>query len=122
MYFTEMRWLSRSTVLTRFFELKQKRKLHVPEPDDPNGAMVLSHIFHMPNLLNQKLHGLNQVVTAAFGRVNAFATTTKLRKAELSEEKTLSIAQHARLLYERVLFSVAMIVFHHDFNQQFLLT
>lgn len=83
MYFTEMRWLSRSNVLTRSFELE----LHVSEHDDSNGAMVLSHIFPMPNLLNQKLHGLNQVVTADFGRVNAFATTPKLWKAELSEKK-----------------------------------
>lgn len=55
-------------------------------PMIPTRVLVLSDIFDMPNLLSQKLHFPNQLVTAAFGSLNASAIIPRLQKAQLGEK------------------------------------
>ncbi|XP_073681619.1 general transcription factor II-I repeat domain-containing protein 2A-like [Garra rufa] len=76
LYFTEVRWLSRGNVLKRFFELRaevkafmEKDGVAVPLLSDPKWLMDLAFlvdITHELNVLNKKLQGQGQLVSAAY--------------------------------------------------------
>lgn len=95
LYFTEVRWLSRGNVLKRFFELREEVKafmekdgVAVPVLSDPEWLMDLAFlvdITHELNVLNKKLQGQGQLVSAAYDNVRAFSTKLVLWKAQLSQ-------------------------------------
>ncbi|KAM9299514.1 general transcription factor II-I repeat domain-containing protein 2-like [Gastrophryne carolinensis] len=76
LYFTEVRWLSRGSVLKRFFELRaevkafmEKDGASVPLLSDPKWLMDLAFlvdITHELNVLNKRLQGQGQLVSAAY--------------------------------------------------------
>ena len=95
LYFTAVRWLSRGNVLKRFFELRaevkafmEKDGVAVPVLSDPKWLMDLAFlvdITHELNVLNKKLQGQGQLVSAAYDNVRAFSTKLVLWKAQLSQ-------------------------------------
>ncbi|KAF1388875.1 hypothetical protein PFLUV_G00067390 [Perca fluviatilis] len=95
LYFTGVRWLSRGNVLKRFFELRaevkafmEKDGVAVPVLSDPKWLMDLAFlvdITHELNVLNKKLQGQGQLVSAAYDNVRAFSTKLVLWKAQLSQ-------------------------------------
>ncbi|XP_069819639.1 general transcription factor II-I repeat domain-containing protein 2A-like [Dendropsophus ebraccatus] len=95
LYFTEVRWLSRGNMLKRFFELRadvkafmEKDGVAVPLLSDPKWLMDLAFlvdITHELNVLNKKLQGQGQLVSAAYDNVRAFSTKLMLWKAQLSQ-------------------------------------
>ncbi|XP_026116348.1 general transcription factor II-I repeat domain-containing protein 2B-like [Carassius auratus] len=109
LYFTEVRWLSRGNVLKRFFELRSEVKrfmedgrMDVPEFDDPKWVMDLAFsvdITQELNILNLKLQGPGQLITAAYDSVKAFSTKLRLWKTQLSA-KNLSHFPTCRSLAE----------------------
>ncbi|RVE60969.1 hypothetical protein OJAV_G00165900 [Oryzias javanicus] len=95
LYFTEVRWLSRGNVLKRFFELRaevkdfmEKDGMAVSVLSDPKWLMDLAFlvdITHELNVLNKKLQGQGQLVSATYDNVRAFCTKLVLWKAQLSQ-------------------------------------
>ncbi|KAL6466076.1 hypothetical protein MHYP_G00262090 [Metynnis hypsauchen] len=95
LYFTEVRWLSRGNVLKRFFELRaevkafmEKDGVAVPMLSDPKWLMDLAFlvdITHELNVLNKKLQGQGQLVSAAYDNVRAFSAKLVLWKVQLSQ-------------------------------------
>ena len=76
LYFTEVHWLSKRYVLEIFFELRaevkafmEKGGVDVPVLSDPKWLMDLAFlvdITHDLNVLNKKLQGQGQLVSAAY--------------------------------------------------------
>ncbi len=76
LYFTEVHWLSRGNVLKIIFELRTEVKrfmedgrMDVPEFDDPKWVMDLAFLVDITqelNVLNLKLKGPGQLITAAY--------------------------------------------------------
>ncbi|KAK7161663.1 hypothetical protein R3I94_004364 [Phoxinus phoxinus] len=95
LYFTEVRWLSRGNVLKRFFELRaevkafmEKDGMAVPVLSDPKWLMDLAFLVDITqelNVLNKKLQGQGQFVSAAYDNVRAFSTKLVFWKAHLSQ-------------------------------------
>ncbi|XP_066515342.1 general transcription factor II-I repeat domain-containing protein 2A-like [Hoplias malabaricus] len=95
LYFTEVRWLSSGNILKRFFELRaevkafmEKDGVAVPMLSDPKWLMDLAFlvdITHELNVLNKKLQGQGQLVSAAYDNVRAFSAKLMLWKAQLSQ-------------------------------------
>ncbi|KAM9848068.1 general transcription factor II-I repeat domain-containing protein 2A-like [Aulostomus maculatus] len=93
--FTDVRWLSRGNVLKRFFELRAEVKAFMEKDEvavhvlsDPKWLMDLAFlvdITHELNVLNKKLQGQGQLVSAAYDNVRAFSTKLMLWKAQLSQ-------------------------------------
>ncbi|KAK2833783.1 hypothetical protein Q5P01_017672 [Channa striata] len=96
LYFTEVRWLSRGNVLKRFFELREEVKVFmendgvaVPVLSDPKWLMDLAFlvvITYELNILNKKLQGQGQLVSAAYDNIRAFSKKLVLWKAQLSQK------------------------------------
>ncbi|XP_073714015.1 general transcription factor II-I repeat domain-containing protein 2B-like [Misgurnus anguillicaudatus] len=109
LYFTEVRWLSRGNVLKRFFELRAEVKrfmedgrMDVPEFDDPKWVMDLAFLVDITqelNILNLKLQGPGQLITAAYESVKAFSTKLRLWKTQLTA-KNLSHFPTCKFLVE----------------------
>ncbi len=109
LYFTEVRWLRRGNVLKRFFELRSEVKrfmedgrMDAPELKDPKWVMDLAFpvdITQELNILNLKLQGPGQLITAAYESVKAFTTKLKLWKTQLPA-KNLSHFNTCRSLVE----------------------
>uniref|UniRef100_A0A8C1SJ23 Uncharacterized protein n=1 Tax=Cyprinus carpio TaxID=7962 RepID=A0A8C1SJ23_CYPCA len=92
LYFTEVRWLSRGNVLKRFFELRaevkafmEKDGMAVPLLKWLMDFAFLVDITQELNVLNKKLEGQGQLVSAAYDNVRAFSTKLVLWKAQLSQ-------------------------------------
>lgn len=95
LYFTEVRWLSRGNVLKRFFELRaevkafiEKDGMAVPLLSDSKWLMDFAFLVDITqelNVLNKKLQGQGQLVSAAYDNVRAFSTKLVLWKAQLSQ-------------------------------------
>ena len=95
LYLTGVRWLSRGNVLKRFFELRaevkdfmEKHRVAVLVLSDPKWLMDLAlfvNITHEHYVLNKKLQGQVQLVSAAYDNVKAFCTKLMLWKAQLSQ-------------------------------------
>ncbi|XP_056121755.1 general transcription factor II-I repeat domain-containing protein 2-like [Rhinichthys klamathensis goyatoka] len=111
LYFTEVRWLSRGNVLKRFFDLRAEVKrfmedgrMDVPEFDDPKWVMDLAFLVDITqelNILNLKLQGPGQLITAAaYESVKAFSTKLRLWKTQISA-KNLSHFTTCRSLVEQ---------------------
>ncbi|TWW54660.1 General transcription factor II-I repeat domain-containing protein 2B [Takifugu flavidus] len=95
LYFTEVHWLSRGKVLKRFFESRaevkafmEKDGMTVPVLSDPKWLMDLAFLVDITqelNVLNKKLQGQGQLVSAAYDSVRAFSKKPVLWKAQLSQ-------------------------------------
>ena len=95
LYFTDVRWLSRGSALKRFYELRAEVKdfmencgKAVPVLSDPKWLMDLAFLVDITqelNVLNKKLQGQGQLVSAAYDNVRAFSTKLVLWKAHLSQ-------------------------------------
>lgn len=95
LYFTEVRWLSRGKVLKRFFELRAEGKafmekdgMSVPVLSDPKWLMDLAFLDDITqelNVLNKKLQGQGQLISAAYDNVRASSKKLVLWKAQLSQ-------------------------------------
>lgn len=76
----------------------EKDGVSVPVLTDPKWLMDLAFlvdITHELNVLNKKLQGQGQLVSAAYDNVRAFSTN--LRSGKLSSvRQTFAISQHAR--------------------------
>ncbi|KAF7249276.1 Rho guanine nucleotide exchange factor 37 [Varanus komodoensis] len=95
LYYTKVHWLSGGNVLKRFFELRaevktfmEKDGMAVPVLRDPKWLMDLAFLVDITrelNVLNKKLQGQGQFVSAAYDNVRAFSTKLVLGKAQLSQ-------------------------------------
>uniref|UniRef100_A0A8D2IX21 HAT C-terminal dimerisation domain-containing protein n=1 Tax=Varanus komodoensis TaxID=61221 RepID=A0A8D2IX21_VARKO len=95
LYYTKVRWLSRGNILKRFFELRaevktfmEKDGVAVPVLSDPKWLMDLAFLVDITqelNVLNKKLQGQGQLVSAAYDNVRTFSTKLVLWKAQLSQ-------------------------------------
>ena len=83
-------------MLKRFFELRNEVKafmeqdgMELPELSDPKWLMdfaFLVDITHELNVLNKKLQGPGQLVSAAYDNVKAFSTKLVLWKTQVSQK------------------------------------
>ncbi|XP_016327429.1 LOW QUALITY PROTEIN: general transcription factor II-I repeat domain-containing protein 2-like [Sinocyclocheilus anshuiensis] len=115
LYFTEVRWLSRGNVLKRFFELRAEVKrfmedgrMDVPEFDDPKWVMDFAFLVDITqelNVLNLKLQGPGQLITAAYESVKAFSTKLRLWKTQLSQKKLSHFSTCRSLVEEGTAFN-----------------
>ncbi|XP_071979042.1 general transcription factor II-I repeat domain-containing protein 2-like [Engystomops pustulosus] len=115
LYFTEVRWLSRGNVLKRFFELRaevkafmEKDGASVPLLSDPKWLMDLAFlvdITHELNVLNKRLQGQGQLVSAAYDSVRAFSTKLTLWKDQLSQTNLCHFPACKSLMDSGTLFS-----------------
>ena len=105
LYLTGVRWLSRGNFLKRFFDLRaevkdfmEKHGVAVPVLSDPKWLMGLAFfvdITHELNVLNKKLQGQGQLVSATYDNVRAFCPKLMLWKEQISQTN-LCHSQHAR--------------------------
>ncbi len=110
-----MRWLSRGNVLKRFFDLRTEVKrfmedgrMNVPEFDDPKWVMDLAFLVDITqelNVLNLKLQGPGQLITAAYERVKAFSTKLRLWKTQLSAKNLSHFTTCRSLVEEGIAFN-----------------
>ena len=134
LYFTEVRWLSRGNVLKRFFELRaeviafmEKVGMAVPVLSDPKWLMDLAFLVDITqelNVLNKKLQGQGQLVSAAYDNVRAFSTKLVSWKAQLSQTNLCHFPACKALMDEGTLFTVekytdAIVKLQEEFDQRF---
>jgi hypothetical protein len=95
-YFSDMRWLSRSKVLMRIFELKDAiqefmtaKGKPVLEFDDPKWLAYFAFLMDISshlNELNLKLQSKDQLVHVLFNHIKAFQMKLKLFKCQLQDQ------------------------------------
>ncbi|KAM3838371.1 general transcription factor II-I repeat domain-containing protein 2A-like [Diretmus argenteus] len=132
-YFTEVRWLSRGNVLKRFFELRSEIKafmkqdgMELPSLSDPKWLMDLAFLVDITqelNMLNKKLQGPNQLVSAAYDYVKAFSTKLVLWKAQLSQKNLCHFPACKGLVDQGTPFSgenvEAIVMLQEEFDHRF---
>lgn len=94
-YFAEVRWLSRGSMLMRFFKLRKHIVTFMAQKGKPmehsdewwlDFAFLVDITEHLNNL-NTKLQGKNLIVTQQFSIVQAFEIKLKLWESQLREQK-----------------------------------
>lgn len=93
-YYTEVRWLSRGALLSRFFDLRKEIKEFLEEIKSPLPVLAnnewiqdlafLSDITGHLNSLNQSLQGKNILITAMYEQIKAFIEKIKLWELQVS--------------------------------------
>ena len=93
LYFSEVHWLSKVNVLKRFSELRaevkafmEKEGVGVPVLNEPKWLMDLAFLVDITqelNVLNKKLQGQGQLVSAAYDNVRTFSAKLVLWKSQL---------------------------------------
>jgi hypothetical protein len=96
LYYTEVRWLSRGTVLKRFFDLRTEIAMFlvhkdngVSELEDPNWLADLAFLVDITselNALNVKLQGRDQLVTEMYDHVRSFERKLLLWEKQLQDK------------------------------------
>ena len=113
LYYTEVHWLSRGSVLKRFFELRAEVKdfmerhgVAVPVLSDPKWLMDLAFfvdITHDLDVLNKKLQGQVSVLPMTMSEHSA---QNSCYGKPSSLKQTFAISQHARHSWMQVYHSV----------------
>ena len=131
-YHTDVRWLSRGTVLKRFYKLRkeidefmQAKGKPVEELDDPEWIRDLAFLVDITehlNVLNFTMQGRNKLVTEYYDSVRAFQNKLALWKAQLSQRnaahfpclKSLSVNHQSMVKYASLLSGLM-----HEFDSRF---
>ncbi len=98
LYFTEVRWLSRGNVLKICFDLRTEVKRFMEDA-------FLVDITQELNVLNLKLQGPGQLITAAYESVKAFSTKLRLWKTQLSAKNLSHFTTCRSLMEEGIAFN-----------------
>jgi hypothetical protein len=78
-----VRWLSRSTILERFWKIKDAIQIFLVSKEQD--VSTLSDPMHLSNL-NLKLQGKDQIIRAINDHINAFKCKLDLWKIQLQNE------------------------------------
>jgi hypothetical protein len=97
-YFTQVRWLSRGTMLTRVWELRNEISSFIKEKQLPYTCLkdskwiarlaFLTDVCEHLNKLNIKLQGKNLLITDMFSQITGFETKLRLWASQISRGMT----------------------------------
>ncbi|KAI6651832.1 general transcription factor II-I repeat domain-containing protein 2-like [Oopsacas minuta] len=117
LYYCEVRWLSRGTMLQRVYQLRaeltnllREKGMEVPELIHAKWVTdfaCLVDIANHPNMLNLKIQGMNQSINVLYEQIYAFEVKLQLWELQLNESNcihfpTLRSHQTCDILLRRI--------------------